>query len=241
MNHDSRLNASYGSAVPENGREDLPSDVRPPTRAAQRRAAAREAILNATREFVAERGFRDVQMSRVADRAGVSVGAIYKHFPSRADLLAEVYVVAVTHEFELVQRAVAATTGASEQLAAAVSTFCERALQAGRFAHALLTEPTDPAVDEHRLAFRENYRRLFAELLTEAIAHGELPPQDVDVASAAVLGIMTETLVRPLSESDDRTDPGRLVSQIVGLCLAAIGAPLSGHGSPQLRKSSRRR
>jgi AcrR family transcriptional regulator len=228
------------SAVPENGREVLSSDVRPSTRAAQRRAAAREAILTATREFVAEHGFRDVQVSRVAYRAGVSVGAIYKHFPSRADLLAEVYVVAVTHEFELVQQAVAATTGASEQLAAAVSTFCGRALQAGRFGHALLSEPTDPAVDEHRLAFRENYRRLFAELLTEAIEHGELPPQDVDVASAAVLGIMTETLVRPLSEPDDRTDPGRLVSQIVGLCLAAIGAP-SGSGSPDLRTPSRRR
>jgi AcrR family transcriptional regulator len=226
--------------VPENGREDLASAVRPPTRAAQRRAAAREAILSATREFVAEHGFRDVQMSRVAYRAGVSVGAIYKHFPSRADLLAEVYVVAVTHEFELVERAVAATTGASKQLAAAVSTFCERALQAGRLAHALLTEPTDPAVDEHRLAFRENYRRLFAELITEAIEHGELPPQDVEVVSAAVLGIMTETLVRPLSEPDDRTDPGRLVSQIVGLCLAAIGAP-SGRRSPASKASSRRR
>lgn len=223
--------------MPENGREILSPDVRPSTRAAQRRAAVRDAILAATRDFVAETGFRDVQVSQVAHRAGVSVGAIYKHFPSRADLLATVYVVAVTHELELVHQAVAGTTGASRQLAAAVSTFCQRALQAGRFAHALLTEPTDPAVDEHRLAFRENYRRLFAELLTEAIEGGELPSQDVDVASAAVLGIMTETLVRPLSEPDHRTDPARLVPQIVRLCLAAIEAP-SSPGSPHRRTSS---
>ena len=198
-----------------------------PTRTAERRAAAREAILSATREFVATHGFRDVQMSLVAARAGVSVGAIYKHFPSRADLLAEVYVLAVTHEFDLVQKEVAAATGSPNQLAAAVSTFCQRALQAGRFGHALLTEPTDPAVDEHRLAFRESYRRLFARLLTEGIQQGDLPSQDVEVASAAVLGIMTETLVRPLSDPDCAIDPDDLVPQIVDHCLAAIGASRS--------------
>jgi AcrR family transcriptional regulator len=102
-----------------------------------------------------------------------------------------------------------------------------RPLSDTTFAHALLTEPTDPAVDEHRLAFRENYRRLFAQLLTEGVEHGELPPQDIDVASAAVLGIMTETLVRPLSDPDDGIDPSSLVAQIVQHCLAAIGAPRS--------------
>jgi AcrR family transcriptional regulator len=197
-----------------------------PTRTAERRAAAREAILAATREFVATHGFRDVQMSQVAVRAGVSVGAIYKHFPSRADLLAEVYVVAVTHELDLVQQEVTAATGSPGQLAAAVSTFCTQALQAGRFGHALLTEPTDPAVDEHRLAFRENYRRLFARLLTEGIEQGDFPPQDVHVASAAVLGIMTETLVRPLSDPGADADADALVPQIVDHCLAAVGSPL---------------
>ena len=118
-----------------------------------------------------------------------------------------------------------AAAGSSNQVAAAVSTFCRRALQAGRFGHALLTEPTDPAVDEHRLAFRENYRRLFARLLTEGIAQGDLHPQDVEVASAAVLGIMTETLVRPLSNPRADVDPDALVPQIVQHCLAAIGAP----------------
>jgi AcrR family transcriptional regulator len=221
MNHDSRFNAS------------------PPTRTAQRRAAAREAILTATRDFVASHGFRDVQMSLVAHQAGVSVGAIYKHFPSRADLLAEVYVVAVSHEFDLVQQEVAATTGSPKKIAAAVSAFCGRAIQAGRFAHALLTEPTDPAVDEHRLAFRENYRRLFAQLLTEGIEHGELPPQDIDVASAAVLGIMTETLVRPLSDPDHRTDASSLVPQIVNHCLAAIGASRSSADRRTRSRTSR--
>jgi AcrR family transcriptional regulator len=194
----------------------------PLTPAAERRAAAREAVLVATQHLVAVGGFREIAMSQVALRAGVSVGAIYKHFPSRADLLAEVYVRAVTHELDLVREAVAAAGGPCEQIATAVDTFCRRAIAAGRFGHALLTEPTDPAVDEHRLAFRENYRALFARLIATGTDSGELPPQDADIAAAAVLGIMTETLVRPLS-AKKRTDPDRIVPAIVTHCLATLG------------------
>ncbi|HUR73264.1 MAG TPA: TetR/AcrR family transcriptional regulator [Sporichthya sp.] len=210
-----------------------------PTPAAERRAAVREAILAATRDVVAVNGFREVQMTVVAQRAGVSVGVIYKHFPSRADLLAEVYVRAVTHEVDLVREAVAGASGASRQIAAAVDTFCRRALQAGRFGHALLTEPTDPAVDEHRLEFRENYRALFARLIEDGIDAGELPRQDADIASAAVLGIMTETLVRPLSAAKRRRNPDPLVPGIVSHCLAAVGARALAPASRSPRRPRR--
>ncbi len=209
------------------------------TPAAQRRAAAREAILAATHAFVAVDGFRDIQMAQVAHRAGVSVGAIYNHFPSRADLLAEVYVRAVTHELDLVREAIAVTEGARGQIAIAVDRFCRRAIAAGRFGHALLTEPTDPAVDEHRLAFRENYRALFAGLIESGSRSGELPPQDPDIAAAAVLGVMTETLVRPLS-AKRRTDPDLVVPAIVGHCLATLGAATAAL-APTVGSSRRRR
>lgn len=199
----------------------MPTSQLTPT--AQRRAAAREAILTATHKLVALDGFREIQMSVVALRAGVSVGAIYKHFPSRADLLAEVYVRAVTHELDLVREAVEATQGSRAQIATAVDTFCRRAIAAGRFGHALLTEPTDPAVDEHRLAFRENYRALFAGLIQTGIKDRELPRQDADIAAAAVLGVMTETLVRPLS-AKKRADPDVVVPTIVAHCLATLGS-----------------
>lgn len=149
--------------------------------------------------------------------------SIYQHFPSRAELFGEMYRQVAGHEFDIVEQAAAGGGSASERITIAVRTFCTRALRAGRFAHTLLVEPTDPAIDEHRLAIREDYRRLFARLITDGMASSELPEQDAEVSAAAVLGIMTETLVRPLGESGRKRAPEKLVRQVVHLSLAAIG------------------
>lgn len=199
--------------------------ARPPTPAQLRRHAAREAVVAAARDLIAEVGFGGAQMSLIALRAGVGVGSIYKHFPSRAELFAQVYRDVASHEFDRVQVAVAAADGgATARISVAVATFCTRALRTGRFAHALLVEHTEPSVDEDRLAFREGYRRLFRDLLEDGVSSGEIPPQDVDTSAAALLGIMTETLVRPLGVGSVATLSDGLVAEVVLLCLAAVRA-----------------
>src|SRR3712207_1254961 len=57
-----------------------------PLRADARRN--RERILEAGRKVFAERG-RDVQMDEVAQLAGVGVGTLYRHFPTKEDLVLE--------------------------------------------------------------------------------------------------------------------------------------------------------
>ncbi len=197
----------------------------PATPAQLRRHAAREAMVAAARDLIAEVGFGGAQMSLIALRAGVGVGSIYRHFPSRAELFAQVYRDVANHEFDLVRTAVAgADGGATAQIGVAVATFCTRALRAGRFAHALLVEHTEPSVAEDRLAFREGYRKLFRDLLENGVRSGEIPPQNVDTSAAALLGIMTETLVRPLGDDSLAAGARGLVAEVVVLCLAAIGA-----------------
>lgn len=48
-----------------------------------------EALLAAARSLIEEEGFQALTMAAVAERAGVSRRAVYLHFSSRADLLAE--------------------------------------------------------------------------------------------------------------------------------------------------------
>jgi AcrR family transcriptional regulator len=205
---------------------------RPPTKAQLRRAAAREAIMEATRELVAEEGFAGAQIALIAARANVGVGSIYQHFSSRSSLLAELYESVAGHEFAIVENAVravdadaggtrAATSAA--KIDAAVATFCSRALRAGRFAFAMLVEHGEADLDEYRLSFREGYRKLFERILDEGIEHGELAAQNTSVSAAALLGIMTESLVRPLSDGHPK-QTHQLVREIVALCLAAVGA-----------------
>lgn len=52
-------------------------------------------ILNAAGEIFAERGFTDTDLQSVADRIGLTKGALYGHFPSKAALAA-----AVIEDFE---------------------------------------------------------------------------------------------------------------------------------------------
>jgi AcrR family transcriptional regulator len=47
---------------------------------------AREDLFDAAIEVVAERGFRDASVDEIAQRAGLSKGALYWHFPSKDDL-----------------------------------------------------------------------------------------------------------------------------------------------------------
>src|ERR671936_3061948 len=143
-----------------------------------RQAAARERILVAARELIARGGYAEAQVAAVADRAGVATGTVYRHFPSKADLFAEVFRRASQREVDAVRAAAAGAGDAVERLAVTIETFARRALKGRRLAWALLAEPVDPAVEAERLRFREAYAAGFARVLREGIAAGELPDQD---------------------------------------------------------------
>jgi AcrR family transcriptional regulator len=56
-----------------------------------RRLAAREqAILTAALSLAAEGGMHAVQIAAVAKRANIAAGTVYRYFPSKSDLIAEV-------------------------------------------------------------------------------------------------------------------------------------------------------
>ena len=55
---------------------------------AERRAATRSTLLDAAAEVLVERGLAGFTTTAVTDRAGVSNGALFRHFPTRLDLIA---------------------------------------------------------------------------------------------------------------------------------------------------------
>jgi AcrR family transcriptional regulator len=56
---------------------------------------ARDAILDAARELVLERGVQNATVSAISEESGAPVGSLYHHFGSRDDLVAELWVRAV--------------------------------------------------------------------------------------------------------------------------------------------------
>jgi AcrR family transcriptional regulator len=183
--------------------------------------AQRASILTAASELLAERGYAGCSMAAVARRAGVAAGTVYTQFPSKADLVAELFRNIVSREVEAVHAA-AQTGTAAERTAAVIETFAGRALKQPRRAYALLGEPVDPAVEELRLEFRRAFRDVIATAIAVGVAGGELPPQDATVVAAALVGAIAEALVGPLAAGQEDPDT---VPTLIEFAHRAIGGP----------------
>jgi AcrR family transcriptional regulator len=186
---------------------------RPTERTRAHAAAVRERIVAAALDQLAEGGYASAAVVRVAERAGVATGTVYRHFPSKSDLFAEVFRRASQREVDVL--AAIAAGSAAERLAAMVEAFVRRALAAPVRAYALIAEPVDPAVEAERLVFR----RAYADLFAAALRGFEL---DVDLAATAIVGALAEALVGPLARR--QTDPEALVAGLQSFVLSAVRA-----------------
>ena len=168
----------------------------------ERLDAQRATIVAAATEQLAEHGYSGCSVAAVAERAGVAVGSVYRHFPTKADLVVHVFRQVVTREVEAV-RAVSAQPGApAERVLAVFETFAQRALKAPRQAYALLAEPVDPLIDAERLEFRRAFTEVVAEHIAAGVREGVLPPQDGRLTAAALVGAAAEVLIGPLTSGN---------------------------------------
>ncbi len=188
------------------------------------RAGTRKRLVQAARELLEEGGYGAASVQAMAQRAGVAAGALYRHFPSKAELVVEVFREAAKRDL-VAMRDAASSGGCVERLEAAVATFASRALSNPRLAWALVYEPVDPLVDAERLVYRREYCRHMATLLRRGIAAGELPEQDAELSAAALVGAIAEALVGPLSPIAGRIASKKdLIAPLVRFCRRSVGA-----------------
>ncbi|MFI9454793.1 TetR family transcriptional regulator [Amycolatopsis sp. WAC 01375] len=175
-------------------------------------------ILVAAIALLAETGYAGCSMAAVAARAGVGTGSVYRQFPSKADLVVEVFREVVSREVDAVEAA-ASEGDVRERVVAVIETFAGRALKAPRLAYALLAEPVDAVVEAERLVFRRAFREVIARNIADGVQKGLLPPQDAEATAAALVGAGAEMLVGPLAgESGPDTIP-----HLVTFTLRALG------------------
>ena len=191
---------------------------------ARRLAAREDAILAAATAVAGEGGMEAVQIAAVAERAGIAAGTVYRYFPSKTDLVAEMVAAVAEREIGAMRAAAAAAPGPLSALAAAIATFAARALAERQLAWAMIAEPVDANVDAVRLNFRRSLAAELAARIRATIEGGHLPDQDAAVAAPALVGALLEGLLGPLAPKlDDAAARRAAVQSATLLALRALG------------------
>ena len=182
--------------------------------------ANREAILEAARQLFAEKGLA-AEIREIAERAGVGVGSLYRHFESRDGLIRTVMQAAAE---DLVQRLrVAATerdpTVALREMIHAAAGLFERF---GVLTEIMLRGQTNELPDHKTEAFPDP-TDLTASVLQRGIEDGSFRSDlDVPVAIAALLSTFESGMLLALASR--RTYSGA-ADAVADFFLAAISAP----------------
>lgn len=191
--------------------------------------AARTRIVEAAHDLVAAHGYAGCSVAAVAEAAGVATGTVYRHFPDKLALFAEVFRTATQREVDAVAAAAAGPGPVAMRITRAVETFAHRALTSPRLARALIAEPVDPRIETERLRYRRAWRDLFAALVGDGVASGELPAQDAEVSAAAVVGALAEAIIAPPSPDDAAAgcpapDRAHVVPYLTAFVVRSLGA-----------------
>ena len=167
----------------------------------RRRPEARPAeILAAALEVFAERGFQAARLEEVAKRAGVSKGALYLYFETKADLFRAVVTDAISPNLEHV-KALASATVPFEQAAR---------MGVGMLARTVVTDRRITGVVKLVIAESRNHPELatiwhetvvepgvtlISGLIAAAQARGEVRPGDPRLFAFGLMGPMVLSMV----------------------------------------------
>ena len=184
-------------------------------------------LLNAAIKLISSGGFANLTIDAVAQSAGVAIGTVYKYFDSKAFLCAEVFRVTTATEVAIIDKIASGSGAPNQRLNRAIVTFSRRALRLRMQAYALIFEPIDPLVETERLKYRKAYAAIFERLLDEGIAAKVFADQSPSISATAIVGVISEALIGPLTWSSENAmtiDENQLIREIQTFCLRAVGA-----------------
>ncbi|OBK85538.1 TetR/AcrR family transcriptional regulator [Mycolicibacter sinensis] len=188
--------------------------TRPRRTQAERTAGTRHALLDATLDALVEVGFKGTTTTEVARRAGVSVGALQGHFPSKIGLLTAAIEFALNRRIEEFEILMAGLDPAADKLDEAFdllwSMFSGPTFTATHELWvAARTDPDlAPAIIETDRQFAEACERVYAQLLAPAGPESTATAQSrvgLQMAFALMNGLAMSRLIdgyEPLAAND---------------------------------------
>ena len=195
---------------------------------AEHRERTRTALFDALSELMAKRSFDKITLSDVASHAGVGRTAVYNHFADKEDLL----LAFMEHETARYAEELSAALAGVEDPIDRLRVYVRQQALIKRHFHFPSSGPLANSVSRGtagRLrAHAGLMAQMLAQILTDAVATGAIPPQDpaqvIPLVHACVMG------GRPTP-----TEPAARAAYLDALdtfVLRAVGAPVPEHGVP---------
>ncbi|WP_228973268.1 TetR/AcrR family transcriptional regulator [Streptomyces sp. DH12] len=163
-----------------------------PVNRAEQRAATRQALLAEGQRRFADGGYHQVVLAEVARAAGVTKGAAYHHFESKAGLFRAVVSVVQQQLGERVATAAEQYEDLWEQLRAGCRAFLAAGTDPAVRQILLVDAPAVLGWDEWRALDEESSAHHLAEALAALVAAGVIADQPVEPLARLLSGAMNE-------------------------------------------------
>jgi AcrR family transcriptional regulator len=198
---------------------------------------ARERILDAACELIADEGIDEVRIARVAMRAGISTALVHHYFSTRDELLAE----ALLHSFELAgderfgAPARSPATTAGQRLGQLIEECLP--LPGGQerewilWVELWLRAVRDPELRPVAARLYERYREWVAEAVAAGIESGEFEPVDPGELADQAMALFDGFGIRALL-GDPQMPIGRMREQATRLLAAPLGVDPAALAAP---------
>lgn len=173
-----------------------------------RGVARRGKILDAALEVFSRRGYRDSAVDEIASGAQTSKGGVYFHFPNKQAIFLALLDRMAGMLRDRAEVAIAAHDDPVEKLDAALLVVVRTFAGHRSLARLFLVEALGAGreFNARMAAIHDDFARLIARHLDDAVAQGAIPPLDTRVAGRAWFGALNEVVTAWVLADE----PGRL-------------------------------
>ena len=182
----------------------------------------RQRILDAALNVFARKGYHATRMDDIVAEAQSSKGSVYFHFPGKEQLF-----LALIDEFahrleESLTKAIASERGGMRRVEAALNAGLSVFGEYRQLAKIFLVQAVGlgQTFETKRLQILDRFASLIQQHLDEAIADGDIPPIDTQIAAYAWVGAINELVMRWIQTG--QPEPERILPTLRAMLLRSI-------------------
>lgn len=194
-----------------------------PEESSDKAKATRKRILDAAIKVFSNKGYHETKVDDIVEVADTSKGSIYFYFPSKQQIF-----LALVDEFagllqQRMLKAIAQESDRVQRLDAALQTCLETFGHYRGLAKIFLIQAVGlgAVFEEKRLEIHDRFVKLIKHHLDEAIAAGDIPEIDTEVAAYAWMGAINEVVIRWVYTGQPA--PERVLPTLRTVLLRSIG------------------